>query len=65
MTTELKNKEERKRALTGYLEQLVWMVQKNNPDFDKEEILKECREFVKENVKPVMTEVYVQLLIQI
>ncbi|WPH64355.1 DNA polymerase catalytic subunit [Staphylococcus phage vB_StaM_PB50] len=57
MTTELKNKEERKRALTGYLEQLVWMVQKNNPDFDKEEILKECREFVKENVKPVMTEV--------
>ncbi|QQM18074.1 DNA polymerase I catalytic subunit [Staphylococcus phage MarsHill] len=51
------NKYERKRAITGYLENLIKLIKIRKPDIDNEKLINACREYIKKHVDPALIEI--------
>ncbi|WRM43524.1 hypothetical protein [Staphylococcus phage LY01] len=51
------NKYERKRAITGYLENLIKLIKIRKPDIDDEKLINACREYIKKHLDPALIEI--------
>lgn len=51
------NVETRKRALSGYLKQLVWLIKQKRPDLDTETVKEHAKKIIIDKIKPTMVDI--------